>query len=172
MLTITNIMGNLKKEPRLAQKYNEFAENKKLEKISIHRSESEKVRMRKVSDKGTDVGFILPSRTHLKDDDVVYLDEEKMIVIKQYPELVAIAHLKDDNIHVHNIFNMAVKIGHTIGNLHRPLKIENNNIIFPIQTQDEISLFLRLLPDLKNHIDIHSDTLVFEADKGFDIHEH
>ena len=39
------------------------------------------------------------------------------------------------------LINVAIKIGHTIGNLHRPLKIEKNEIIFPIQTLDEIDLF-------------------------------
>ncbi|MDF0681790.1 MAG: hypothetical protein P0116_12585 [Candidatus Nitrosocosmicus sp.] len=66
---------------------------------------------------------------------------------------------------------MAIKIGHTIGNLHRPLKIENRDIIFPIQSPDEINLFLRLLSDLKDHIEI-PEQLIFEPDQGFDIHAH
>lgn len=172
MLTITTVIGNLKKDPYLNQKYNEFTKKEKLEKILVDRSESEKVRMRKVSDKGTDIGFILPSRTQLKNDDVILLDNEKMIIIKLSPELVAIISLKDDTTNIHNILNLAIKVGHTIGNLHRPLKIENDKIIFPIQTPDEINLFLRLLSDLKDRINIYSDTMVFEPDQGFNVHEH
>jgi len=172
MLTITTVIGNLKKDSYLNQKYDEFIKKDKLEKILIHRSESEKVRMRKVSDKGTDIGFILPSRTHLKNDDVILLDTERMIIIKLSPELVAIVGLKRDTTHNYDIINLAIKIGHTIGNLHRPLKIENDKIIFPIQTLDEINLFLRLLSDLKDHINIYSDTMVFEPDHGFNVHEH
>ena len=139
--------------------------------------------MRKVSDKETDIGFILPSRTHLKDGDVVFLDDTKMIVIKLSPELVAILNIKNhDHKHDHDhdhkhanddeLTNVAIKVGHTIGNLHRPLKIENRDIIFPIQSPDEINLFLRLLSDLKDYIEIRSEQLIFEPDQGFDIHAH
>ena len=123
--------------------------------------------MRKISDKGTDIGFILPSRTRLKDKDVVFLDDTKMILVKLSPELVAVLSFKDYPHHEHDgqhkldLINIAIKIGHTIGNLHRPLKLEENKIIFPIQTVEEIDLFQRLLPSLKDHIVIKSDKLNF-----------
>jgi len=208
MLTITTIIGNIKKDPQLHQKYEESVKKDTVENVVIQRSETEKVRMRKVSDKETDIGFILPSRTHLKDGDVVFLDDTKMIVIKLSPELVAILNIKNhlhnnhdhdhkhehdhdhkhehdhDHKHEHDhdhkheqtndneLTNVAIKIGHTIGNLHRPLKIENRDIIFPIQSPDEINLFLRLLSDLKDYIEIRSEQLIFEPDQGFDIHAH
>ena len=192
MLTITTIIGNIKKDSQLHQKYKESVKKNTVEKVVIQRSETEKVRMRKVSDKETDIGFILPSRTHLKDGDVVFLDDTKMIVIKLSPELVAILNIKNhlhnnhdhDHKHEHDhdhkheqtndneLTNVAIKIGHTIGNLHRPLKIENRDIIFPIQSPDEINLFLRLLSDLKDYIEIRSEQLIFEPDQGFDIHAH
>lgn len=192
MLTITTVIGNIKKDPQLHQKYEESVKKNTVENIVIQRSETEKVRMRKVSDKETDIGFILPSRTHLKDGDVVFLDDTKMIVIKLSPELVAILNIKNhlhnhhdhDHKHEHDhdhdhdhdnnddLTNVAIKVGHTIGNLHRPLKIENRDIIFPIQSPDEINLFLRLLSDLKDYIEIRSEQLIFEPDQGFDIHAH
>ena len=198
MLTITTIIGNIKKDSQLHQKYEETVKKNTIENVIIQRSETEKVRMRKVSDKETDIGFILPSRTHLKDGDVVFLDDTKMIVIKLSPELVAILNIKnhlhnnhdhgDDHEHKHDhehdhehkheraidneLTNVALKVGHTIGNLHRPLKIENRDIIFPIQSPDEINLFLRLLSDLKDYIEIRSEQLIFEPDQGFDIHAH
>ena len=184
MLTITTIIGNIKKDSQLHQKYEESVKKNTIENVIIQRSETEKVRMRKVSDKETDIGFILPSRTHLKDGDVVFLDDTKMIVIKLSPELVAILNIKNhlhnnhDHDHKHEqtndneLTNVAIKIGHTIGNLHRPLKIENRDIIFPIQSPDEINLFLRLLSDLKDYIEIRSEQLIFEPDQGFDIHAH
>lgn len=191
MLTISTILGNIKSNSELHQKYKDYLKMNCLETITIHRSETEKVRMRKASDKATDVGFILPSRTQLKDGDVAFLDDSKMIVIKLSPELVAILNIKnhphghddDDNInnniktshpayHDNYSTTVAIKVGHTIGNLHRPLKIDKNNIIFPIQSPDEINLFLKLLADLKDHVEIRSDTLIFEPDQGFDIHAH
>ena len=181
MLTITTVIGNIKKDPQLHQKYEESVKKNTVENVVIARSETEKVRMRKVSDKETDIGFILPSRTHLKDGDVVFLDETKMIVIKLSHELVATLNLKKNHLHNHHkheddnddeLTNVAIKVGHTIGNLHRPLKIENRDIIFPIQSPDEINLFLRMLSDLKDYIEIRSEQLIFEPDQGFDIHAH
>jgi len=183
MLTITTVIGNIKKDPQLHQKYEESVKKNTVENVVIQRSETEKVRMRKLSDKETDIGFILPSRTHLKDGDVVFLDDTKMIVIKLSPELVAILNIKKNHLHNHHehehehdsddeLTNVAIKVGHTIGNLHRPLKIENRDIVFPIQSPDEINLFLRLLSDLKDYIEIRSEQLIFEPDQGFDIHAH
>jgi urease accessory protein len=183
MLTITTVIGNIKKDTQLHQIYEESVKKNTVENVVIARSETEKVRMRKVSDKENDIGFILPSRTHLKDGDVVFLDDTKMIVIKLSPELVAILNIKNhdhDHDHDHDhkhanddeLTNVAIKVGHTIGNLHRPLKIENRDIIFPIQSPDEINLLLRLLSDLKDYIEIRSEQLIFEPDQGFDIHAH
>ncbi len=191
MLTVTAIIGNIKNNLDLNLKYEESLKKNTLETITIQRSETEKVRMRKVSDKKTDVGFILPSRTYLKDGDVAFLDDTKMIIIKLSPELVAILNIKkryrhshDNNIdnsddrhdhdhdHDHDLTNIAIKVGHTIGNLHRPLKINKGDIIFPIQSPDEVNLFLRLLSDLKDYVEIRTETLIFEPDQGFDIHAH
>ncbi len=179
MLTITSILGNMKRDPILNQKYEELFQKNLVENVIIQRSESEKVRMRKTSDKGTDIGFILPSRSRLKDRDVVFLDTAKMILIELSPELVAVLSLKfslaSENTGQNNnsdLINMAIKIGHTIGNLHRPLKSEENKIIFPIQSVDEIDLFQRLLSPLKDHVVIKTERMIFEPDQGFDVHEH
>jgi urease accessory protein len=178
MLTVTTILGNIKKDPLLNQKYEESVQKNLVETVMIQRSESEKVRMRKISDKGTDIGFILPSRTRLKDQDVVFLDDTKMILVNLYPELVAVLSFKihpfyeQGRQNYFDLINIAIKIGHTIGNLHRPLKLEENKIIFPIQTIDEIDLFKRLLSNLKEYFIITSDKVIFEPDQGFDVHEH
>jgi len=51
MLTVTTILGNIKKDPLLNQKYEESVQKNLVETVMIQRSESEKVRMRKISDK-------------------------------------------------------------------------------------------------------------------------
>ena len=178
MITITKILGNIKKDSHLDQKYRELFQKNLVENIMIQRSESEKVRMRKTSDKGTDIGFILSPGTRLKDKDVVFLDNNKMIIVQLSTELVAVisfksqSHYNNQNQNYFDLINIAIKIGHTIGNLHRPLKLEENKIIFPLQTIDEINLFQKLLIDLKDHINITFDKMIFEPDQGFDIHEH
>jgi urease accessory protein len=70
------------------------------------------------------------------------------------------------------LFDLGIKIGHVIGNMHRAIKIEDGKIYFPIQSQSEIELFQRLLSKLINYIELESGNIIFEPDSGYDIHEH
>ena len=59
----------------------------------------------------------------------------------------------------------AIKLGHTIGNMHRPIKITNNKIYFPIQSESEIELFQKLLSNLIDNIDIKSDNIILNPNQ-------
>ena len=51
-----------------------------VEKIEITRLESDRVRIRKISDKGTDLALTLIPGSHINNGDVVMLTEEKMVI--------------------------------------------------------------------------------------------
>jgi len=70
------------------------------------------------------------------------------------------------------LFNIAIKLGHTIGNMHRPIKITNGKIYFPIQSESEIELFQKIFSKLRGHLDIKEENIIFEPDSGYDIHRH
>jgi len=137
----------------------------KTETVTFGRMESERTRIRKVSNKGTDLVLILGEGSRIRDGDVLILTQEQMIVVQIVPEPVGI-------IQIHNILirdqmiRTSVTIGHVIGNLHRPLKIEGDTITFPIQDSSELTLFEKLLSPLKEHIEVRSDNMVFEANMG------
>jgi urease accessory protein len=141
------------------------------ETIKISRLESERVRMRKTSDKGSDIALVLPQGTRLKHGDVIMQTENKMVIVEIEPENVAMLEIKG-NLHGDDIIKLPVSIGHTIGNLHRPIKIEQNKIYFPIQADSEIDMFRKLLGTANEHIEINKAKIVFEADEGMNIHEH
>jgi urease accessory protein len=170
MLNINSVVGNIHKDHELGQKYRQMSE-KQLETIRISRSEAQRVRMRKTSDKGTDVAIMLPQNTHIKHGDVLLLDNDKIIVVEIQPERVAVIAI-ENNIASHHLLEIAAKVGHTIGNLHRPIKIENNNIILPIQAESELELLKKILGSTTEQINITSTTMVFEAEVGADVHEH
>jgi urease accessory protein len=170
MLNINLVVGNVHKDHELGQKYRQMSE-KQLETIRISRSEAQRVRMRKTSDKGTDVAIMLPQNTHIKHGDVLLLDNDKIIVVEIQPERVAVIAI-ENNIASHHLLEIAAKVGHTIGNLHRPIKIENNNIILPIQAENELELLKKILGSTTEQINITSTTMVFEAEVGADVHEH
>ena len=171
LITISSVIGNIKKDSSLRQKYDEMCKRDTCETIKISRLESERVRMRKTSDKGTDIALTLAQGTHLKHGDVIMLTENNMIIIEIEAENVAMVAIKS-NLHRDDIIKLPVTIGHTIGNLHRPIKIEENKIYFPIQADSEIDIFRKLLGSVNEHIEINKTKIVFEPDEGMNIHEH
>jgi urease accessory protein len=164
------------------EKYRDLTNRELTEIIKISRMEAQRVRMRKFSDKGSDVVLMLPQNTHLKHGDVLMLNEDKIMVLEIEPERVAVIQVKDQTTNKHHhhqhddnghhTIEIPVKIGHTIGNLHRPIKLEANKIFLPIQAESELDLLKRLFGSIKEHLDITSTTMVFEPEEGTEIHEH
>lgn len=171
MILIDKIMGNINSDSHLKEKYRDMLKSDNVEKIEITRLESERTRIRKVSNKGTDLALTMTRGFHINDGDVVLLTDDKMVIAKRIPEHVAEISLKG-NISTEQILETAIKLGHTIGNMHRPIKITNNKIYFPIQSESEIELFQKLLSNLIDNIDIKSDNIIFEPESGYDIHGH
>jgi urease accessory protein len=172
LITINSVIGNVDKDKKLREEYQVFCRKGMCEKIVVSRLESQRVRMRKSTDKGTDVGLVLAQGMVLKKGDVVYLTEEKMIVVEIEPETVAVLSFKSDDSRDHDMFGLGVKIGHSLGNLHRPIKVVGETIYVPIQADTEIDLLKKIFEPLKHHLDIEKDKIVFEPEEDMQAHEH
>ena len=171
MIHIHKIIGNIHSDSGLNDKYHEMFKTGLVEKIEITRLESDRTRIRKISDKGTDLALTLVPGSHINNGDVVMLTEEKMVIANRTPENVAMISLKGV-MSQDQLFETAVKIGHTIGNMHRAIKIVGGKIYFPIQSQSEVELFQTLLSNLINNIVIKSENIIFEPESGYVVHEH
>jgi urease accessory protein len=171
MITVNKILGNINKNSNLKNKYEDMIKNNNCEKIVINRLESQKLRMRKNTDKKTDVIFMLEHTPHLRSGDVIFLDEEKMILLTLEPELVAIITFTS-SLNTDDSFPLSVKIGHNLGNLHRPIKVTKNQVIFPIQAETELEMLKKMFSSFNKFLDIKTDMMIFEPDEGSDIHEH
>ena len=114
-----------------------FCKQGKCERITVNRLETQRTRMRKMTDKGTDVGLILEPNIKIHNGDVVYQGNDRMIVVELEPERVALLTFNRDDATDEEVFQVAVKIGHAIGNLHRPIMIDKEEIIVPIQAESE-----------------------------------
>jgi urease accessory protein len=171
MITVNHVLGNINTNQDLKKKYEDMIKNNNIEKVIINRSDSQKLRMRKFTDKQTDVIFIFDHNHHLKNDDVVFFDSNKMILLNLTPEPVAIITCTLSS-KSEDYFPISVKIGHNLGNLHRPIKVTKNQIIFPIQAESELEMLNKMFSSFTAFIDIKTDTLIFEPDEGSDIHEH
>ena len=151
LIKVDSIVGNINNDKNFKEKYKEMTARKTCETIKISRLESQRVRMRKLSDKGTDVALTLPAGTKLRHGDVIVMTENKMVVVGIEPEDVIMIEIRD-NIHEDDIIKVPVRVGHTIGNLHRPIKLEGNKIYFPIQADTELEMFKKLFEPINEHL--------------------
>jgi len=170
MITITSILGNVR-DAEFADKYEQSVRDNTCEIVKIQRSESQRVRMRKASDKGTDVALTLPQGVQIRHKDVILINPEKMIIVEIEPESVAAISINEDSTNFTSI-DIPIILGHTIGNLHRPLKVEGRTIYFPIQADTELEMFRRLLEPIIDHVEISKTHMVFEPEERSHIHEH
>jgi len=170
LITVDSIFGNINRDKKLKEKYEELTARKACETIKISRLESQRVRLRKLSDKGTDVAVTLPPGTRLSHGDVIILTENKMVVVGIEPEKVIMIEIRD-NIQEDDVIEVPVRVGHIIGNLHRPIKLKGNKIYFPIQGDTELEMFKKLFEPINEHLDIKKTTMVFEPVDETEIHE-
>jgi urease accessory protein len=173
LITINSTIGNIYHDENLRKRYEEMSSKSLCESIRINRMEAQRVRMRKRSSKGTDIALTMAPGTKLRHGDVLMVANDKMIIIELEPENLAVIQIKD-NIHEHNddAIQVPVTIGHAIGNLHRPIKLQGRKIYFPIQTDSEIEMFKKIFGRVLDHLEITQAKMVFEPEEGMDVHEH
>ena len=144
MININSILGSIFKETSL--------ESTNFEKLIISRIDLEKRILRKKTDLGTDIGINLDSGIKLQHGDIIGNNETK-IIVEQIPEKVISVKLKENN------ENIAILLGHIIGNRHRPIAIKNKMILFPIQ-------------EIIDHIELKIEEEIFLPHTSADVHEH
>ena len=157
MININSILGNIFKETRL--------ESTNFEKLTISRIDLEKRILRKKTDLGTDIGINLDSGIKLQHGDIIGNNETK-IIVEQIPEKVISVKLKENN------ENIAILLGHIIGNRHRPIAIKDKIILFPIQEDSELEIFQRLFKEIIDHIELKIVEEIFLPHTSADVHEH
>ena len=96
MISINSVVGNIHNDYDLAQKYNQMIVKQLSEIIRISRSEAQRSRMRKTSNKGSDVAIMLPQNVHIKHGDVLLLNNDKIIIVEIQPEKVAVIAVKNN----------------------------------------------------------------------------
>jgi urease accessory protein len=170
MLAISSVIGNIFQNKELADKFEKLQKTMSCEVLKFSRSELDKTRFRKQTDKGTDIGCILDSEHKLHNGDVMYSNTEKFIIIEQIPEKVISIKIKKIEANSEEIL---VKLGHIIGNRHRPIQIDKNGqIIFPILSDSELDTFKKLFSEIIDYLEMKVEERIFEPRNGMDVHEH
>ena len=165
MLIVNTILGNIYKDDQLAKKIEESKEQGKFRRLLLSRIEMEKTRLRKKTDDGFDIGFILEPGTKLQHGDIIS-ESDETILIEQLPEKILIVKFKE------NRKDLFLLVGHIIGNRHRPISIRNETISFPIHDDSEMELFERLFHEVIDKIDLLIEEQRFIPHVSMDVHEH
>lgn len=162
MLEINAAIGNIFQDKEFVE-----AKSMNFERLYLSRIELEKRILRKTGNRGTDVGIKLDSGIILCHGDIIGKGDVK-IVIEQMPEKVLSVTLKTQD-----MVDVAILLGHIIGNRHRPISIQKGGIIsFPIQADSEKDIFAKLFQSIINHIEIKVEEKIFFSHSGADVHEH
>ena len=125
----------------------------------------EKTRLRKKTDDGFDIGFVLEPGTKLQHGDIIS-ESDETILIEQLPEKILVVKFKE------NRKDVFLLVGHIIGNRHSPISIRNETISFPIHDDSEMELFERLFHEVIHEIDLSIDEQCFIPHTSMDVHEH
>ena len=165
MLIVNTILGNIYKDDQLAKKIEDSKERGKFRRLLLSRIEMEKTRLRKKTDDGFDIGFVLEPGTKLQHGDIIS-ESDETILIEQLPEKILIVKFKE------NRKDLFLLVGHIIGNRHRPISIKNETISFPIHDDSEMELFERLFHEVIHEIDLSIDEQCFIPHTSMDVHEH
>ena len=165
MLIVNTILGNMYKDDQLAKKIEDSKKQGKFRRLLLSRIEMEKTRLRKKTDDGFDIGFILEPGTKLQHGDIIS-ESDETILIEQLPEKTLVVKFKE------NRKGLFLLVGHIIGNRHRPISIRNETISFPIHDDSEMELFERLFHEVINEIDLSIDEQCFIPHTSMDVHEH
>ncbi len=165
MLIVNTILGNIYKDDQLAKKIEDSKKQGKFRRLSLSRIEMEKTRLRKKTDDGFDIGFVLEPGTKLQHGDIIS-ESDETILIEQLPEKTLVVKFKE------NRKGLFLLVGHIIGNRHRPISIRNETISFPIHDDSEMELFERLFHEVIHEIDLSIDEQCFIPHTSMDVHEH
>ena len=165
MLIVNTILGNMYKDDQLAKKIEDSKVQGKFRRLLLSRIEMEKTRLRKKTDDGFDIGFVLEPGTKLQHGDIIS-ESDETILIEQLPEKILTVKFKE------NRKDLFLLVGHIIGNRHRPISIRNETISFPIHDDSEMELFERLFHEVIHEIDLSIDEQCFIPHTSMDVHEH
>ena len=142
MFAVTSVAGNIA-DKRLAGKYRRAKAAGKCERLLVSRMEMERLRLRRRTDRGTDIGLVLEPGSRLHHGDLLAA-REKFIVVEQLPEKVVSIRIEKDS--MEKMVGLAALIGHVIGNRHRPIAVDHDTISFPVLAESEVDTFRKLLP--------------------------
>ncbi|HZR03836.1 MAG TPA: urease accessory protein UreE [Burkholderiales bacterium] len=109
MIRIERIIG-LASEPKLAEALHELEHRNAVEYLSLSQADTQRHRLRALTDRGTECAIALPRTQHLMEGAVLLLEAARGIVVRMHEVEWLEVEAKD--------VNAALELGYFAGNMH------------------------------------------------------
>ena len=139
MLVINQILGNINTGEKWKELYQVMRSENHVQTIMFTRKESERSRLyKKLPGFDEEIGINIKRGTMLHDGDVLYYKEgENMFVVDIEAEEMMVLHFVE-KFHEDKMLELAVKLGHAIGNQHWQMKVVGGKIYVPIMIDKKV----------------------------------
>lgn len=148
MLVVHKILGNIGSDEGLRGRFEELEKKGLAEHIEFSPQEATKGRIRKTTDRGTELGIALERGKGIREGDVLSLDERRIIVarLKTLEALVITVRPAGP---LHEVIETAVRLGHILGNQHWPMTFKEGVIVVPVTVDKKVMETVLKTYDLK-----------------------
>ena len=98
-------------------------ESRRVERVALGWEDRLRSRQRVCSDSGTEIGVKLPTGQPLKEDDILFEDEERVVVVAAIPEYVLVLYADSP-------LDMG-RLCYQVGNRHAPICVQDGRVLTP-----------------------------------------
>ncbi|KDS91626.1 urease accessory protein UreE [Halorubrum saccharovorum] len=133
MKRIDGVVGNVDRDPALADVVAEHEAAGTLETVVLDDTERRRSRLRVTTDSGTDLG-VLVDRPELTAGDVLVLDDDRAVVVAFEEREAFVVEFPAAEAAVET----AVEFGHRIGNQHWDVAVEGDTVYVPVEADRAI----------------------------------
>ncbi|MGR5068140.1 MULTISPECIES: urease accessory protein UreE [Vibrio] len=134
MIMVEQIIGNAK-DAQWANTLNGY----ELDQLHLEQWEAPKNRIRKKSKKGLEIAISLPRDQQLKNNDILYIDEDNRIVVVTDISLKDVMVIRLDQFDDKDDWTKLVfQLGHALGNQHWPAIFKDNVVYVPFYVDRKI----------------------------------
>lgn len=166
MLHIGHRLGNIHLSSELQRCIAQWQEEGLLDEVTIDERDTRKSRLRLLTFKGHEIGFILPHGAELLEGDVFTVEEEnsKVIVHISLQEVMVLTPLA--SLHAQERWAWAVRLGHVLGNQHWPLAVVREQIFTPVSIDRAVMETVLRTHHVLDHFSIHYERRSWPKDEG------
>ncbi len=127
-------LGNINRNPELAEIVNHAKKANKCLEIELQKRDRAKGRILAKSLSGVSIGIIKNRELLLESGDILEAENGNLLLINLQQEKLMVLKFTNSN---HNALKL-VQLGHLLGNNHYPIKIEDNKIYVRLVTNPKV----------------------------------